>query len=121
SFLRDIDGAKRHGQNVPLERITTPRELAPQLSENIRVAYRLEGQRFIEPGPFVRALAQAVESRGAAIRTGAEAISIQSTMHEPQVKLACSEILSADSIVLATGAWLPDLARQLGVRTRLQA
>src|SRR5690606_38207078 len=34
--------------------------------------------------------------------------------------LASGERVSADSIVIATGAWMPRLARRLGVRTRVQ-
>ena len=35
--------------------------------------------------------------------------------------LDTGERLAADSVVIATGAWLPSLARKLGVRTRVQA
>jgi len=46
-FLREIEGVIRHGQDVPFERLDDPRSLAPQLSDAVRVAYRLEGQKTI--------------------------------------------------------------------------
>ena len=39
----------------------------------------------------------------------------------PAVLLDTGKRLAADSVVIATGAWLPRLARTLGVRTRVQA
>ncbi len=40
---------------------------------------------------------------------------------KPVVELSTGERLQADNVVIATGAWLPKLARRLGVRTRVQA
>ena len=48
-FQGEVAGAVRHGQEVPFERIEDPQAFAPQLSEAVKVAYRLEGQRFLEP------------------------------------------------------------------------
>src|SRR5690606_23362985 len=86
----------------------------------VKVAYRLDGQRFIEPGPYVQALGDAVLARGAQLRTG-EAVTAVSSSGNPTVTLASGEQLTADSVVIATGAWMPRLARPLGVRTRVQA
>lgn len=119
-FLREVEGVIRHGQDVPFERLDDPRELAPQLSDAVKVAYRLDGQRFLEPAPYVEALAAAVVARGGELRTGV-AVTAVSGGTQPSVALADGERLEADSVVLATGAWLPQLARALGVRTRVQA
>ncbi|WP_417509322.1 NAD(P)/FAD-dependent oxidoreductase [Microbacterium sp.] len=123
-FLREIDGVIRHGQDALLERLDSPQELAPMLSDAVTVAYRLEGQRFLEPAPFVQALADAVVARGATLRTGAEVASVSggsSGGSSASVTLASGERLSADSVVIATGAWMPKLARKLGVRMPVQA
>ena len=63
-FRKEIDGVTRYGQKVEMSRLENPQELAPMLNEQIQVAYRLEGQRFIEPGPYVQSLADAVVKRG---------------------------------------------------------
>ncbi|HET8928346.1 MAG TPA: FAD-binding oxidoreductase [Microbacterium sp.] len=119
-FLREIEGVIRHGQDVPFERLDHPQELVPQLSDSVNVAYRLDGQRFFEPGPFVQTLADAVVARGGVLRTG-EAVTAVDGGATPSVTLDGGERLRADSVVVATGAWMPQLARRLGVRTRVQA
>ncbi|WP_460801130.1 NAD(P)/FAD-dependent oxidoreductase [Microbacterium sp. GXF6406] len=119
-FLNEIAGVIRHGQDVPFERLDDPASLAPALSDAVKVVYRLEGQRFIEPAPFVEALAASFVARGGVLRTDADAASITAG-GRPAVLLTSGERLTADSIVIATGAWLPRLARPLGVRTRVQA
>src|SRR5690606_38054773 len=86
----------------------------------VRVAYRLDGQRFIEPAPFVNALGDDVVARGGVLRTGVSVIDV-SPSGTPTVTLDSGERLSADSVVIATGAWMPHLAKAHGVRVRVQA
>ncbi|WP_317451888.1 NAD(P)/FAD-dependent oxidoreductase [Microbacterium sp. NIBRBAC000506063] len=119
-FLHEIAGVVRHGQEVPFERLDDPWKLAPQLAEGVAVAYRLDGQRFLEPAPFAYALGDAVEARGAHMRFG-KAVASVSSVGTPMVTLEDGEVLTADHVVVATGAWLPALARPHGVRVRVQA
>ncbi|WP_353114915.1 FAD-binding oxidoreductase [Microbacterium sp.] len=119
-FLHEVEGVIRHGQEVPFERLDDPSGLAPVLSDAVKVAYRLENQRFLEPAPFVEALAAAVAERGGELITGLEVTDVAST-RRPVVALSNGERVEADSVVIATGAWMPKLARSLGVRTRVQA
>ena len=85
------------------------------------MVYRMDGQRFIEPGPFVQALADSVVARGGTLRTDAEVTSITTGGAHPGVVLSTGEALGADAVVVATGAWLPKLVRDLGVKVRVQA
>ncbi len=119
-FIREVEGAVRHGQEIPFGEVAHPRELVPHLSDNVGLVFQMGNQRYIEPGPFVNALADAVRDRGGTILTGTEVTDVNST-RKPVVSLATGERLQADHVVLATGAWLPSLARRLGVRTRVQA
>ena len=125
AFLREIEGVVRHGQDVPFERLDAPRELVPHLADTVTIAYRLEGQRFLEPGPFVQALADAVVARGGTIESGRTVTSVAGAAGlgdaQASVTLDGGERREADSVVLATGAWLPHLARPLDVRMRVQA
>lgn len=119
-FQGEVAGAVRHGQEVPFERLENPRELAPQLSDQVELAFRLDGQRFTEPGPYTQALGEAVIARGATLLTGVEVTDVSST-RRPLISLSTGENLTADVAVIATGAWLPRLAARLGVRTLVQA
>ncbi|MHA7135292.1 NAD(P)/FAD-dependent oxidoreductase [Oerskovia turbata] len=93
-----------------------------QLTDRVRAVYALEGQRFIEPGPFVGALGDAVRARGGRIVTGATVTGLRAQEGRGvQVLVDGQEPVVADVAVLATGAWLPGLARPLGVRTLVQA
>ncbi|MBS1905272.1 MAG: FAD-binding oxidoreductase [Actinobacteria bacterium] len=120
AFVGEVGRVAGHGQEVPVTRLDDPRALVPQLSDAVKVAYRLDAQRFIEPGPFVQALADAVVARGGDLRIGA-AVTDVSSDGRPAVVLDTGERLTADSVVIATGAWLPRLARGLGVKMRVQA
>lgn len=119
-FLHEVAGVERHGQEVPVERLENPRELAPMLSDAVSAVFRLDGQRFLEPGPFMDELGKAVVARGATLRTDATVVDVSGGA-EPAVVLSTGERLTADSVVIATGAWLPKLARPLGVKMRVQA
>lgn len=121
-FLEEIEGAIRHGQDILFRQVShaDARALAPMLSDRVQATFTLDGQRFIEPALFCNQLADALRSRGADIRTGVEVTQVVST-RRPGVKLATGEWLDADAVVIATGAWLPNLAKDLGVRTLVQA
>ncbi|MFV8380661.1 NAD(P)/FAD-dependent oxidoreductase [Corynebacterium hindlerae] len=121
-FLEEVEGAVRHGQEIPFERVSADQvsSFEPLLSEEAQVVYRLGGQRFIEPGPYCEALAKSFLGRGGQIETGVEVTGVTST-RKPAVQLADGQWRTADTVVLANGAWLPKLARPLGVKTMVQA
>lgn len=115
-FLSTVKAVRAHGINAPVKEVSLDeaREHAPILSENAKRTMLLGDQRYIEPGHFVRALADSVEERGGVIRSGVAVADVKST-RKPSVKLETGEWLDADDVVIATGAWLPELARELGV------
>lgn len=120
-FTREIGHVEAAGQSVPLVEMPDAQAKVPQLSDKVSTVYAMEGQRFIEPGPFVQALADSVLARGGRVVTGAE---VRSLRHGPAgiaVETYASDPVTADVVVLATGAWLPKLAKPLGVRTLVRA
>ncbi len=119
-FRKAIAKINRHGQDVPITRIDDVREYVPIASKEVTAAYRLDGQRFFEPGPYMEALGEAVAKRGATLRYGHTVTAVEGGAR-PSVTLASGERIEADSVVIATGAWMPKLARRFGVRTRVQA
>ena len=91
----------------------------PVLSGTLRAAVRIHGQRYTDPGSFVHALAGSVRRRGGTIDEHAAVTSVRD--HGPEVTIISDAgPTRCDAVVLATGAWLPGLARGTGVRVRVQ-
>lgn len=118
--LRHIEAA---GQKVEYEALTgaEAREVEPALSEAVGAAVRIHGQRFINPVRYLRALADAVRSRGGELRERVGVRGIHDDGAGALVETADGKVLSFDAVVLANGAWLNRLARRFGVRTIVQA
>ncbi|MDR7300326.1 NAD(P)/FAD-dependent oxidoreductase [Haloactinomyces albus] len=112
---------RRAGQELEVTDVTPAETGIPQLSSRITTVLRLEGQRYIDPGEFVRALARSVEARGGEIRTGFTAEGIDRSAGRVIVRSSAGKRVSAETAVLANGAWLEQLAKPLGVRTPVRA
>lgn len=97
------------------------RAVEPAIDPSVRYGLRLHGQRFINPGHFVAALAEAVVRQGGQIRSGVTVADVEQTGASVRVDLEGGEVLTADAVVLATGTWLGHLARRHGVKRIVQA
>ncbi|MFI2488497.1 NAD(P)/FAD-dependent oxidoreductase [Promicromonospora kroppenstedtii] len=120
-FVHELRGVARAGQDVRLSRLPDGVRV-PHLSRAVKEIWTLDGQRYIEPGPYVQALATSVSARGAKVLTDARVTEVRPLPDGgSEVHVAGHDSLRSDAVVVATGAWLPDLTRRLGVRTRVQA
>lgn len=117
---REFDLIRESGQDVRVVESSVAEAQVPQLSSHIEAVLRIEGQRYVDPGEFVRSLARSVEQRGGTIRTG---FAVQDVRRERGgvVLRSGDDAITADTVVLATGAWLSSLAKPLGVRTAVRA
>lgn len=97
------------------------RELLPMVSPDVEKAIRLDGQRYINPGEYCEALADAVRARGGEILGGANVHALRHGHQGVTVELTAGEPVSGDAVVIATGAWMPELAKACGVKTMLRA
>ncbi|WP_228000151.1 NAD(P)/FAD-dependent oxidoreductase [Nocardia australiensis] len=122
-LLEELEHIQAAGQQIAFDVLSgdDAREVEPSLSDEVGAAIRLRGQRFINPGDFVHRLADAVRQRGGTIREDAEVTSVEDDGRTLQVGIGDGSTESFDAIVLATGTWLGDLARQFGVKTVVQA
>jgi D-amino-acid dehydrogenase len=120
-LLEELEHIRAAGQSIDVDVLSggEARRLEPALSSEIGAALRLHGQRFIDPGAFVMALADSVRDRGGKLLEGVDVQGI-STQGAPTVGTSAGSE-RYDSVVLATGAWLGRLARPLGVRQVVQA
>jgi D-amino-acid dehydrogenase len=97
------------------------RRLEPALGAHSRYGVRLHGQRFINPGRFVAALADAVVKGDGTVLGDTRVTDVVQTDGAVTVRVADGEPLTADAVVLASGSWLGALARRHGVRRLVQA
>jgi len=108
----EIDVLERAGLPVQTNLLTGDalRDAVPLAAPDAAVALAVERQRFIDPGRFVTALGRAVVERGATLRT--ERVVDVGTAGRVVLRTSGGDALTAEAVVLATGAWLPDLARR---------
>jgi len=110
-MLAELRQLERAGQTISVTRLTGAalREQVPVASPAITAGLSINDQRFVDPGRFVVALGEAVAARGAEFRT------LEITEVEPdgggvRVHPRDGAPLTADTAVIATGAWLSRLA-----------
>lgn len=97
------------------------RNLEPSLSPDIGAAIWLTGQRFINPPEFVHALGNSVIGRGGKVREGVGVTRVRDDGSAVVLQDSHGDEHRFDAVVLATGAWLGELARRFGVRRIVQA
>ncbi|MEU6263298.1 NAD(P)/FAD-dependent oxidoreductase [Saccharopolyspora shandongensis] len=117
----EFEQIRRCGQDVEVRELSTSDVDVPQLSSRIAAVLRVEGQRYVDPGEFTRSLAKSVVERGGKLRTGFRVREVLRGSGQVVVKSEQDERVSAEAVVLATGAWLSRLAKPLGVRTAVRA
>lgn len=123
TLLEEIEHIEASGQTIEFEPLTgdQARAIAPTLSQEIGAAILLKGQRFVDPGDYVHALADSVRVRGGKIDDAATVTALTDTGTGVAVKTAEGAVEEFDAAVLATGARLGTLARPFGVTRVVQA
>jgi D-amino-acid dehydrogenase len=123
TLLEEIEHIHAAGQHIEFEALDgdQARAIEPSLSDEIGAAILLKGQRFINPGEFVHKLADSVKERGGKVVDGATVTGVRDTGHGVVIGTSQGSVEEFDAVVLATGAWLGQLARQFGVRKVVQA
>ncbi|MCG3041581.1 FAD-dependent oxidoreductase [Streptomyces sp. S1A] len=122
-LLEELEHIRSAGQDIDFDLLDgdAAREAEPCLSPRIGAAVRLHGQRYIDPGAFVRALADSVRARGGEIRTGAAVTGVYDRAGGVSVELSDGTGGRFDAVVLAGGVHLGELGRRFGVRRVVQA
>lgn len=120
-LIDELRALQRAGQRVDYRRLSGQelRDQTPLASSTAVVGVSVENQRFVDPGRFTHALAAAVTAQGTTIASG-EVIDVRPGSRGVHVHLCDGAPISADAVVLATGAWLSRLAGRW-VRTPVRA
>ncbi len=95
--------------------------LEPSLGASVTYGARLHGQRYLNPGRFVHALAEAVRARGGEVLAGHQVEHVSQRGQRVLVAGTNGDSVIADAVVLANGSWIGRLARPHGVRKVVQA
>ncbi len=111
AMLADLRRFEKVGNTMLVTGLTGEalREQVPLASPAITAGLSINGQRFIDPGRFVHALGGAVLDRGAELRK-VDVAHVISSRSGVSVHPRSGQPLAADAVVLATGAWLNELA-----------
>lgn len=123
TLLEEIEHIHSSGGDIAFDVLSgdEARAIEPALSDSIGAAIVLHGQRFINPGVYVCALADSVIARGGKIVTGGAVTGLRDTGAGVVVSTDTGADEAYDQVVVATGAWLGKLARQFGVKRVVQA
>jgi D-amino-acid dehydrogenase len=116
-LLHELEGVASAGQQVEVGLLTgaQARAAEPNLSGEIALAVRIDGQRYLDPGAYTAALADQVRARNGKITEDVTVTGVD--RHAGRVRVRCADgHRDADAVVLACGAWLPELAGDHGVR-----
>lgn len=108
---------RRTADGVPMQLLDSvqARELAPILPESVLGATFCPLDAQIDPHRYVRAFALAAQRHGATIQEGTAVRTME--VEGSRITRVHTDLgpISAGHVVLATGAWSPDLGRQIGL------
>ncbi|HKX65593.1 MAG TPA: FAD-dependent oxidoreductase [Intrasporangium sp.] len=123
TLLAEIEHIHAQGGDITFDVLTgdEARAIEPALSDAIGAAIVLHGQRFINPGAYVAALADAVIARGGKMLIGGAVTGVRDTGRGVVVETETGAAEEYDQLVIASGAWLGQLARPFGVKQVVQA
>jgi D-amino-acid dehydrogenase len=112
-LLEGLQRMRDAGQPISTTELTGAqlREQVPLASGAVVAGVRINGQRFVDPGPFVQALGRSVVERGAKLHT-MDVADVQADPDGVTVQPHSGPALRADVAVIATGAWLSGLVRR---------
>jgi glycine oxidase len=111
----DREQAFRERLGLRVERLlpSAARGLEPALAPAIRLALHVPDDRAVDPRDLLTRLHAAVLAAGAQVREGAAVAAIG---EDGEVRLASGEVVHADTVVLAAGAWSAPLLADVPVR-----
>lgn len=120
SFQAELEHLQRMGQPTD-HRLLDRTADAPFLSTAVVRAIEMTGQSYLDPGDFTAAMVRSIVAGGGRVLQGRNVTGLDDGTASVSVLTSSGERLSADAAVLATGAWLPQLARPWGLKMRVQA
>lgn len=120
AFRTELEHLHAMGQGIGVTALADANRPAV-LADTVVHGLEISGQSYLDPGDFVWDLAGAFKAGGGQIKDGANVISVDAGPSSAAVTADDGSLLTADVVVLATGAWLPKLAAKWGLKIGVQA
>lgn len=122
-LVAEVGHIREAGLDLKVENIdgATLRTQVPIVADGIEMAIKISGQQYINPGEYLASLAAAVVARGGELKTGSAVRTIRPAEGGVVVETVGGDSVRGDAVVIATGAWLPDLVRDFGVKVPMVA
>ena len=117
----DVDLLEAAGGSAKWLGVEELRGRVSSLSPDLSGGLELPDDAHITPGDFVRGLAADVARRGGAIETNTEVLGVEWSRRGPVRVRTTRGDFTADEVVLAAGAWTPELIKGLGLRVPVEA
>jgi D-amino-acid dehydrogenase len=121
-FRHEFTLLEEAGQHVKVSELSREdtREVVPNIASGMELVLQVHGQRYVDPGAYVHALADSFIERGGVFRKDFVVRDVKPDLSGVTLE-ASDDDERCDAVVLATGALLNQLASGFGVRTRVQA
>ncbi|EMQ97267.1 NAD(P)/FAD-dependent oxidoreductase [Paeniglutamicibacter gangotriensis] len=122
-LIREFDMIRKTGGTVEYDLLTGDelRAIEPTLSDDVAAGVAIKNQRFLNPPKYMESLAESVIARGGDIIGSYNVTDIRDNGGSVTIIGSEGRSITADHVVMATGAWLNDLTKKFGVNVAVQA
>lgn len=120
--LEHVKALRSYGYNVPEHALSGEdlRRIEPALSPAVQSGFFLEEERRVDPTSLIAGLTRRLQQIGVVIHEGTDVIDFNRSGGRVVSLRTTSEMVEADDILLAAGAWTSRLARLLGCRVPME-
>lgn len=117
---REVEHLQGFGLQMDLLGRDAVRALEPAVTPDVVGGVHYREDAHIDPDRFVRGLAAEASRLGAEIRLNEPVLALEQTNGRIATIRTSKRTLQADQIVLAAGAWTPQLLKPVGIRLPMQ-
>ncbi|MEJ7823007.1 MAG: FAD-dependent oxidoreductase, partial [Chitinophagaceae bacterium] len=118
--IRLADAAEKFGLQTERLNKQQAQSLEPDVELNITGAVLYKDDCHVNPGKFMLALKDYLEKKGVHFKLSTTVIGFEKNANKISGIITDKEKLKCDQVVIATGSWLPVLARMMGLKLLLQ-
>ncbi|GAA5228747.1 NAD(P)/FAD-dependent oxidoreductase [Paeniglutamicibacter antarcticus] len=122
-LITEFDMIRKTGGSVEYDLLTGDelRTIEPTLSDDVAAGVAIKNQRFLNPPKYMESLGESVVARGGDIVGSFNVTDVRDNGSSVTVIGSEGRAITADHVVMATGAWLNDLTKKFGVNVVVQA